>query len=350
MMTLRPGSVVTAATMVLAVLLAGVFALAAADGDISVPLIDTWPDACVPALMDPPAVVVAPGTVHIHTYSPGPPPCAPVPTPFALKVSLPITSSEPWTAYWYHFDGVSFVKQEWAFAFDVTPCPFRPERGAMECGPDVGGTGRTALNFTGKAGPAGDTWIALYDQFPDDGVVDDDYGSVTLEADLLISTYNNKKGVGLLALYDEKTGLALIMYDNGNTDTLALGTVDARYPGKGKFTPLRYPGTTKLVTVSLCGVQPLPGAPCRGREAAILEDQWYRLSVRVTVTGRDVKVDNVTVQRLSDGGEVFQVPAPLTYEARLPDWLAEKGQVGAVGSAFSAAVDSGVSGFAVTPE
>src|SRR5262245_37605703 len=28
--------------------------------------------------------------------------------------------------------------------------------------PDLGGTGHTALNFTGGAGPAGDTWLTKY--------------------------------------------------------------------------------------------------------------------------------------------------------------------------------------------
>ena len=97
----------------------------------------------------------------------------------------------------------------------------------IKIGPDLGGTTHQALNFTGTTGTAGDTWITVYDPAPNPPPVT--FGSVRLSADVLIHTFNNKKGAGLLALYNEATskkGLALTLYNAGNTDTLVLATVD----------------------------------------------------------------------------------------------------------------------------
>ena len=124
----------------------------------------------------------------------------------------------------------------------------------INIGPDLGGTGQQALNFTGNAGAAGDTWITVYDPAPSPPSVT--FGSVSLSADVLIHTFNNKKGAGLLALYNEapsKKGLALTLYSAGNTDTLVLATVDQA----GKLVTLK--------TVSL--------------GAAIAENVWYRVSM-----------------------------------------------------------------------
>ena len=120
--------------------------------------------------------------------------------------------------------------------------------------------GHQALNFTGNAGAAGDTWITVYDPAPNPPPVT--FGSVSLSADVLIHTFNNKKGAGLLALYNEapsKKGLALTLYDAGNTDTLVLATVDQA----GKLVTLK--------TVSL--------------GAGIAENVWYRVSMDVAVDG-----------------------------------------------------------------
>src|SRR5262245_45918204 len=80
--------------------------------------------------------------------------------------------------------------------------------------PDLGGTGHTALNFTGGAGPAGDTWLTKYT--PGHAMIcDAALGQVQLAADVLIHTYNNTKGAGLVALLDSAPGgkgLALILY------------------------------------------------------------------------------------------------------------------------------------------
>ena len=84
----------------------------------------------------------------------------------------------------------------------------------INIGPDLGGTNHQALNFTGNAGAAGDTGITVYDPAPNPASVT--FGSVSLSADVLIHAFNNKKGAGLLALYNEasgRKGLALTLYD-----------------------------------------------------------------------------------------------------------------------------------------
>src|SRR5262245_6250198 len=63
--------------------------------------------------------------------------------------------------------------------------------------PDLGGTGHTALNFTGGAGPAGDTWLT---KFTPNGTTVICGFPTQLQADVLIHTYNNTKGAGLAAL------------------------------------------------------------------------------------------------------------------------------------------------------
>ena len=76
----------------------------------------------------------------------------------------------------------------------------------INVGPDLGGTGHTAVNFTGSVGAAGDTWITVYDETPGTSDQTNFTGSINLSADVLSHRVNNKKGGGLLALYDEVNG------------------------------------------------------------------------------------------------------------------------------------------------
>jgi hypothetical protein len=198
-------------------------------------------------------------------------------------------------------------------------------------GSDLGGTGHTAMNFTGTAAGSGDTWITAYDTTPADDTVKDLFGNVSLTADVLTHTYNNKKGTGLLALFNEdptKKGLALVIYDSGNSDALTLGTVNK---STGAFTALK--------TVSLGG--------------AILENTWYRLAMDVVVSG-----SNVTVT-----GRVFQHATPtdpnsplgaqlgitLTFSGARPAGVDATGEVGMAASAFGAMADSSVANFTIDP-
>lgn len=144
---------------------------------------------------------------------------------------------------------------------------FREVRRGSEIGIglDVGGTGHQALNFSGSAGAAGDTWIAVYD--PAANQTATTYQTVHLRADVLIHARNNKKGAGLLALYNEaaaKKGLALTLYSAGNTDSLVLSTVSQA----GQLVTLR--------SVSL--------------GSAIIEDTWYRIEMDIEVANGLVSV------------------------------------------------------------
>src|SRR5262245_9468395 len=62
--------------------------------------------------------------------------------------------------------------------------------------PDLGGTGHTALNFTGGAGPAGDTWLTRYTPWGHTKNFKGWSGICTF-ADVLMHTYNNTKGAGI---------------------------------------------------------------------------------------------------------------------------------------------------------
>ena len=195
----------------------------------------------------------------------------------------------------------------------------------IDIGPDLGGTNHQALNFTGNAGAAGDTWITVYDPAPNPPSVT--VGSVSLSADVLIHAYNNKKGAGLLALYNEapaKKGLALTLYDAGNTDTLVLATVDQA----GKLVTLK--------TVSL--------------GAGIAENVWYRVNMDVTVDAGLVTVVGTVAAHADptdpDSELAVQVGPTLTFSATLGVGalvgVDATGEVGILAAAVNAANSSSV--------
>src|SRR5262245_52719791 len=141
--------------------------------------------------------------------------------------------------------------------------------------PDLGGTGHTALNFTGGAGPAGDTWLTKWTPNGATRIC----GSTLVLAEILIHTFNNTKGAGLVTLLDSAPGgkgLALILYDQGNSDALQLATID---PATGKL--------TKITSVSL--------------GAAIAENTWYRLAFTLAIS----------TDELSVAGQVFRHATPM---------------------------------------
>jgi hypothetical protein len=198
-------------------------------------------------------------------------------------------------------------------------------------GSDLGGTGHTAMNFTGTAAGGGDTWLTVYDTTPADDTVKDLFGNVGLTADVLIHVYNNKKGAGLLALFNEdatKKGLALAVDDSGNSDALTLGTVNK---ATGTFTALK--------TVSLGG--------------AILENAWYRLTMDVAVSGSNVTVTGKLFQHAtpSDPNSALgaQIGSTLTFSGPRPAGVDAAGEIGMAASAFGAMVDSSVANFTIHP-
>jgi hypothetical protein len=225
---------------------------------------------------------------------------------------------------------------------DDPPCPIEPDltdfrsvrRAAnIGVGPDLGGTGHTAINFTGSAGAAGDTWITVYDESPGSPDQTSFTGSINLSADVLVHRHNNAKGAGLLALYNEATGkkgLALIVYNNGNSDNLTLATLNHQ---NGKLAVLK-----KI---------PLG--------ATIGQDQWYRVSLDVAVSGLAVTVTG-TVHRHadpSDPGSALgsQVDGSLVFSGTLGAGalagVDDTGEAGIVAAATNAIVDSSVTNFSI---
>ena len=117
-------------------------------------------------------------------------------------------SSRVWLAGGYASDNVTPLSSMEIFqcATIVPPLTdFRDVRRApyINSGLDLCGTGHASINFTGSTGSAGDTWITVYDVTP--GTPDEDpvFGSVSLSADVQIRPFNNRKGAGLLALFNE---------------------------------------------------------------------------------------------------------------------------------------------------
>jgi hypothetical protein len=199
----------------------------------------------------------------------------------------------------------------------------------INVGPDVCGTGNSAINLTGSTGSAGDTWITVYDTTPADDTVQNTFGNVSLSADVIIRPFNNRKGAGLLALFNEgtaKKGLALLIYDAGNTDTLVLGTVSK---ANGTFTVL-----TKVALAN-----------------RIQECAWYRLTMDVAVDGGVTVTGNVFkhVTPTSPNSAVDGLVGTLTFTGTLPTGVDTTGEVGIVGSAFSAVLDSSVTNFTINP-
>jgi hypothetical protein len=209
-------------------------------------------------------------------------------------------------------------------------------RGAdITIGPGIhSGDGPPLIKFTGSAGSAGGTWLTVFDETPGAPAQNIFTGSVTLGADVRIHSFNNKKGAGLVALFNEgagQKGLVLIVYNAGNTDSLVLATVDQT----GKLT------TLKSVALG----------------AGILENVWYRLTMEVvvngdavTVTGRafghDAPDDPDSTVGTQVGG-TLTTPTPLSLTAL---GLQGSGEVGIVASAISAVVDSSVTNFEITQD
>lgn len=210
---------------------------------------------------------------------------------------------------------------------------FREVRRAndIDIGLDVGGTGHEALNFSGNAGAAGDTWIAVYDPTATPGATT--FQTVHLSADVLIHARNNKKGAGLLALYNEasgKKGLALTLYSAGNTDSLVLSTVNQA----GQLVTLR--------SVSL--------------GSAISEDAWYRIEMDVEVANGLVSVlgavFNHAVATDPDSATTTQIGPTLDFSVAalgvgVLAGVDSSGQAGVLASAVLAANSSSVTNVVV---
>jgi hypothetical protein len=215
--------------------------------------------------------------------------------------------------------------------------------GDIDAGTDVSGTGHDALVFTGGAGPAGGTWLTVYDATPGDSDPGPTFGQQTLCADVIFAVYNNVKGAGIVGLLNEgvgKEGLALVLSDAGNTDRLRLATVDGDPDKKGKLTFL--PNTNLSQTNVALG-------------AAIKEHVWYRLVMTIDpaatatpkVTGRVFAHQDPDDPNSALGA---QIGGTVTYaEAALPAGVTSPGQDAILAQAVSTAVDLSVTNFSNKP-
>lgn len=188
-----------------------------------------------------------------------------------------------------------------------------------------------ALKFTGASGAAGDTWITVLDEGPETSAEDTVFTDLclVLSADIIIHPFNNTKGVGLLALFNEGTGdkgVALVVLNQGNSDRLALMTVDKA-------------GNRAVVTSV-----PLGGG--------IQENVWYRLNFSIEGTGSAILVEGNVLRHETptepDSPLGTPVGAPLSFNGPLPVGVGPSGQVGLVAVAIGAVVNSSVTNFTVT--
>jgi hypothetical protein len=221
-------------------------------------------------------------------------------------------------------------------ACEPLPVSFRDVRRSSDinAGVDLGGTAQLALNFTGSAAAAGDTWITVYDLDPNDSTPTTlGANAILLSADVLIHRPNNKKGAGLLALFNEappvtNKGLALFIFENGNSDTLVLATVDST--------------TGKLTTLAT-----------KALGAGILLNQWYHLRMEVVKSAGNFSVTGSVFRHATptDPNSAIgtQVGTALTLgpTSLSGSGLADSGQVGIIASAISAIVDSSVTNFEI---
>jgi hypothetical protein len=237
----------------------------------------------------------------------------------AVTLGLAGASSASTVSGVYDFTGTQYTD-------DFTQ--LRRGRQITAAGGDVGGTGQPALNFTGQAGPAGDTWLTTWTPAGSPAVLNGRCG-ISVGATVLTHPFNNRKGVGLVTLLNDANpgdkGLAVILYDNGNSDALQLAAMD---PSTGKLTSL--------------GVLPLG--------ARIKEDAWYFLELDVRVElgfdGDELvgEIDLISFTDPRDPSSDFDQTVTVPFRGPLSvTGLQMQGQVGIIASAVGAVVDSSVS-------
>jgi hypothetical protein len=182
-----------------------------------------------------------------------------------------------------------------------------------------------SLNFTGFANNASDMWITLLRE-PCCGIAN--FGSVEIEANIVIHTFNNRKGIGLVALYNDSTkrGLFLGVFDNGNTDGLTLMTFDS---STGQATAVK-------------------NVPLGSK---ILENTEYNVELQVVVTGGTaLHVHGSVHPAASETEDCTGDDNCLEFDGLLSDLgLSYKGEIGIAAQAKLAVVDSSVLSFEWAP-
>jgi hypothetical protein len=200
-------------------------------------------------------------------------------------------------------------------------------------GSDLGGTGHSALNFTGSDNNAATAGrITLYDTNVTDGLPTVFSGNITMSADILISTFNNSKGAGLLFLFNEGTGLnglALHLWNAGNSDSNRVQLVAQT----GETRPL-----ASLAQVALGNT--------------IAQDVWYHLEMALTFAGTNFtvtgKVFGHTTPTDPNSALGAQIGTTLTYNSALSATLLSPYEIGLVARGDSAVVDTSVTNFSIS--
>ena len=198
----------------------------------------------------------------------------------------------------------------------------------INAGLDLGGTGYTSLNVQGVSGTTPTTWLTVYDATLASPAGGSPSGVQTFCADVQIVPFNNIKGAGVVAMLNEdqgQKGLALVLYEAGNTDTLFLATVD---PAKnGKLKP--------LVSIPL-------------QDGINRKKNWYRLIMTVDpaipkVTGKVFKHSAPTNPNSALGD---QIGATLKYRPEaLPAGVTSPGKNGILASSINAVLNASVTNF-----
>jgi hypothetical protein len=196
-------------------------------------------------------------------------------------------------------------------------------------GMDLGLATHTSLNFTGSAAAGGATWLTIVDQAPGNSDADNKYGSEFLCADILIQRFDNTKGAGVVAFLNEgvgQKGLALILYNAGNTDRLVLATVEGHPAQAGKL------ATVKSLSLG----------------SLIQENAWYRVMLTAVVDGPPQIMGQVFKHAVATdpNSAISPVGGTLVYTPEsLPDGVETLGQNALIASAFGAVVNASVTNF-----
>ena len=147
-----------------------------------------------------------------------------------------------------------------------------------------------------------------------------------LAADVQTKWFDDAKGAGLLALFNEapgKKGLGLVVINNGNTDRLQLVTVD------------QFGKRTVLKSVAL--------------GSALRQCVWYRVTMDVDVGTSDVTVTGQVFNHATptdpDSAVTTQVGGTLSFTGPRPSGVDATGEVGVLAVATNTVVDSSVTNF-----
>ena len=192
----------------------------------------------------------------------------------------------------------------------------------------------TALNFSGSdSNGAYKGATTLYDTNVMDGLPTLFTGNISMSVDILIDPFNNAKGAGLVFLFNEGVGaegLALYLWNAGNTDTYAVNFV-------------HQDGVSR----------PDNAAASQGFALnSIPDDQWFRLSLDLVFASATNFTATGSVFRHvtpSDPTSALgtQVGTNLVYSNSLSSVLLNPYEVGLVGRGVSAEEGASVTNFTI---